>query len=73
VPYAPLASSLVGNDRTVAINDPQNLATTNWGVSEDINVSLNDALSFKSVTAYRGGAYTVFNDSDATEFTVNTA
>jgi iron complex outermembrane receptor protein len=73
VPYAPLASSLIGNDRVVAINDPQNLATTNWGVSEDINVALSDALSLKSLTAYRGGAYTVFNDSDATEVTVNTA
>lgn len=73
VPYAPLASSLIGNDRVVAINDPQNLATTNWGISEDINVALSDVLSLKSLTAYRRGSYTVLNDSDYTEVTVNTA
>lgn len=73
VAYGPLASSIIGNFREVAVNDPQNLETTNWGVSEDIDVALSDVFHLKSLTAFRGGSYTVFNDSDDTESTVNTA
>jgi iron complex outermembrane receptor protein len=67
VPLAPLANSILGDYTKVAINDPQESHTTVWGAAEEINLTLNDALSLKSLTAYRYAAYNISVDPDGTE------
>jgi iron complex outermembrane receptor protein len=73
VPGAPLASSLVGNFTKVALNTPQPIKTRNKGVAEEINVKLTDALNFKSISAYREGAFNLTIDPDATELLADVA
>ena len=68
---APLANSTVGQYRTIAMNDPQYNHEGFGGVAEDVNIKLNDEMSFKSLTAYRFGTVHGRYDLDATELTIN--
>lgn len=63
----PLANSIVGNYHKVAIGSRQTNDTELWGISHEINVDLNESLAFKSLTAYRRSAYSLWVDSDGTE------
>lgn len=63
----PLANSIVGDFHKVALNSPQFNKTKFWGISQEVNVELTDALSFKSLTAYRKSSYDLRVDSDGTE------
>ncbi len=69
VPFAlaPLASSLVGNYRKVAIDNPSTNKYNGYGVSEEINIELADNLSLKSLTGFRWNAYRLTTDNDGTE------
>lgn len=67
---APLANSLVGNPRQVAINVPQTLNVDTGGVSLDINYRLGNGVSVKSITAWRKLKTTYNQDNDATEVPV---
>lgn len=71
VPYAPLASSIVGDYFKTALNEDQRNRTKSGGVSEEINIRLSPALNLKSLTAYRYSHYAVNNDTDGTEIEVN--
>jgi iron complex outermembrane receptor protein len=66
-PFPSLANTVVGNYRTVAFNDPQMIRTKMGGVSEEINWVLPDAVSFKSISAWRATRYDLTNDNDSTE------
>ncbi len=66
-PAAPLASSIVGNYRKVAINTPSTTSVHGLGISEDINFHLADNITLKSLTAYRRNRYQVGTDNDGTE------
>ncbi len=72
-PLAPLASSLVGNYRKMAVDDPLTMTTRIWGVSSEINYALSDIVSLKSITAYRRSFYVADGDSDGTEQPINFA
>lgn len=68
VPFsAPLANSLVGSYRSVAVNGDQTLDLKTGGISEEINWRLSDAITLSSITAWRKYKATAFNDNDATE------
>ena len=69
VPFAlaPLASSLVGNDRAVAINTPSTNRYHGYGVSEEINIRLADDVTLKSLTGFRWNSYRLTTDNDGTE------
>ena len=73
VAVAPLASSIVGDYTKTAIDAPQSEHTDISGISETIDAKISDAVSLKSITAYRLSRYTLSNDSDGTELTINTA
>lgn len=64
---APLANSIVGNYHRVALNSPQFNRTQFWGVSQEANFDLSDAIALKSLTAYRRSSYDLRVDSDGTE------
>jgi iron complex outermembrane receptor protein len=66
-PFPSLANTLVGNYRTVALGDPQVMRTHMGGVSEEVNWYLADALSLKSISAWRTTRYEFSNDNDSTE------
>lgn len=73
VAAAPLASSTVGNLRKVALDNPPRNRTKGHGIAQEINVELNPALTFKSLTAYRYSHYHFTGDTDATEIPFNQA
>ena len=64
---APLANSLVGGYRDVALNLPQPIHTQFDGLSEEVNWRFAPAFSLKSITAFRDTYYKFQNDNDATE------
>ena len=64
---APLATSVAGSYRNVALNDPQPLKTQFGGISEEINWRFAPDLNLKSITAFRDSIYKFQNDNDATE------
>jgi iron complex outermembrane receptor protein len=66
-PAAPLATSLIGDLRKVALNSPQSIKSQMKGVSEEINFELSHALALKSLTAYRRTGYDLYVDVDGTE------
>jgi iron complex outermembrane receptor protein len=72
VSYAPLATGIIGDYTKVALNTPQTNRVSTNGVSEEIKVKINDALSFKSLTAYQYAHYNTQIDTDATEVTAVT-
>lgn len=61
----PLANSILGDYRRVAINTPQNTKTEDWGVSLDASEKINDALTLMSLTSYRHDDFSFALDSDA--------
>ncbi|QTH21301.1 TonB-dependent receptor [Rhizorhabdus wittichii] len=67
VAAAPLATSLIGDYSRTALDSPQNSRTRIWGISQEVNVELNDVFKLKSLTAYRRSAYRVNVDIDGTE------
>ncbi|WP_257557219.1 TonB-dependent receptor [Sphingobium sp. CFD-2] len=68
---APLASSTVGDLTKVSLNNPPLSKTEGYGASQEINIKLSSALSFKSLTAYRYSHYNFVGDADATEIPFN--
>ena len=71
VPYAPLASSIVGDYSKTALNEDQRNKTRSAGISEDINIRLSPVLQLRSISAYRFNHYAVNNDTDGTEIGAN--
>ncbi len=68
VPFqAPLANSLVGSYREVAVGGAQPIEVDNGGVSLEANYNLGGGLSLKSVTAWRKLKSDLYVDSDGTE------
>lgn len=68
VPFpAPLANSLVGSFRDIAVNGDQKLDLKSRGVSQEFNWSVNDNITLTSLTSWREFDSTAFNDNDATE------
>lgn len=67
---APLANSLVGSYRDVAVNIPQTNKVDTGGVSLDINYRLGNGFALKSITAGRVLYSRIRNDSDQTEVDV---
>jgi len=68
--FAPLAKSTVGDYTKVALDNPQALQSKDWGVSEEVNITLNSMLTLKSLSAYRNSQYWASVDSDAVEFPI---
>jgi iron complex outermembrane receptor protein len=66
-PAAPLANSIVGDFRKVALNLNQEELSHSGGVSEETTLDLTDHLSLKSITAFRASNYHLVGDTDATE------
>jgi iron complex outermembrane receptor protein len=64
---APLANSLVGSYRDVALNARQNIRSEAGGIAEEINFHFGDNWALKSLTAYRHLKTDLFNDSDTSE------
>ncbi len=64
---APLANSLVGSYRDVALNANQKIKVKDGGISEDINWQISNHLTLTSITAWRRFLSTAYNDNDATE------
>ncbi|HEY0801174.1 MAG TPA: TonB-dependent receptor [Steroidobacteraceae bacterium] len=67
IPFAPRASSVVGDYGPVAINAAQILRTWIGGVSEDIEWSIADRWNLRSISAWRSTKTRAFNDNDGTE------
>lgn len=65
--YAPLATSLIGNYRKIAMDYSDQGKTRIWGISEEINVDLGDVFAVKSLTAYRYSFYDLQADQDDTD------
>ena len=72
-PLAPLASSIIGNYRKTAIDTPLSNRTKLWGVAQEFNLQLSDAVALKSLTAYRRSSYNLLLDTDGTEAPVQTS
>jgi iron complex outermembrane receptor protein len=68
---APLASSTLGNLRKASLNNPPRSRTKGYGVSQEINLTLSDTLSLKSLSAYRYSHYQFVGDADASEVPFN--
>jgi iron complex outermembrane receptor protein len=68
---APLASGTVGDLTKVSLNSPPLSKTEGYGASQEVNAKLSQALSFKSLTAYRYSHYNFVGDADATEIPFN--
>ena len=64
---APLANSLTGNLRQVAIDADQTITQENSGVSVDINWRIGNGLTLKSLTGWRETKFHLINDNDASE------
>lgn len=74
VPFnAPLANSLVGSYRDIAINVNQKIRTDAGGVSGEANWRFGEGFSLKSITAYRRSKSRTTNDNDATDLFVSHA
>ncbi|MFV3077677.1 TonB-dependent receptor [Niveispirillum fermenti] len=69
----PLASGIVGDYSKVALDSPQTNDTKLWGVAQEVNIDLTDALAVKSLTAFRKSRYNLFVDSDGTELLAQTS
>jgi len=69
---APLATATIGDFSHVALNDDGYINQIIWGVSQEFNYHLSDSITLKSITAYRFGKFTQFNDADGTEVAVQT-
>ncbi len=67
---APLANSVVGSYRQVAVDTAQNLDVDAGGVSLDANYRLGNGFSIKSITAWRRLKSSSNNDNDASEIFV---
>ena len=67
VPFAPLATSIIGDYRRIAMDQNDRSDVELWGVSGELNVALTDALDFKSLTAFRRSQYDVTVDQDDTD------
>jgi len=70
-PFSPIANSLIGNYRKVALDTARGATTQVWGISEEINYNVSTHISLKSLTAYRREHLSAVVDSDATEIPFN--
>lgn len=67
VPGAVLANSVIGDFSRIATDHPAHQDKTLKGISQEINIELSKALSFKSLTAYRHSSDDLEGDADGTE------
>lgn len=67
VQNAPLARSIVGDARKVALNAPSYIDRTADGGSVEVNAELGSAWTLKSLTAYRRNDNYIASDPDTTE------
>jgi len=73
IPEAPLANSLVGaNNFKVAQNTPDYQSEAGGGISEDINATINQHWSLRSLTAFRENHLHQAFDGDNTEIPAST-
>lgn len=63
----PLASSIVGDSRKVALNAPSFIDREAYGASLEVNADLDQAWVLKSLTAYRRNDNFLASDPDTTE------
>jgi len=68
---APLANSLVGSYRDIAIGSAQPIRVDTGGVSLEGNYDLGGGFALKSITAWRKLYSNLYNDNDASELPVN--
>jgi len=61
----PLADSILGNYRLVALNTPEVSGNRNYGYAADISLDLSSNLTLTSLTSYRNNHFTYTIDSDA--------
>ncbi|HEY0943530.1 MAG TPA: TonB-dependent receptor [Steroidobacter sp.] len=66
-PVDPVTQSILGNWRKVALDSPSVADRSIRGVSGEISYRLSDALTIKSLTAYRKSHLDSLGDSDATD------
>jgi iron complex outermembrane recepter protein len=59
-------NTILGNYTKVALNTPQHVNVTSFGVSEEVNYIINENLNVKSLTAYRTSMNKGLIDSDYT-------
>lgn len=73
VPYPAdtLGATIVGNYHRVALNTPQTDYQHDGGISEEVNVRLDDHYALRSISAYRTDSYDFFLDTDDTPLNVN--
>ena len=71
-PYSPVANSLIGGYRDIAINIAQPLRLNTRGTSLDANYDLGNGFMLKSITAYRHMDTHYAGDGDGTEAPVLT-
>jgi iron complex outermembrane recepter protein len=66
VPGLTLNNSILGDYSKVALDSPQHTYARNGGISEEINVGIDQNLNLKSITAYRESAYHLEVDGEDT-------
>ena len=69
-PIAPIAQSINGDYRKVALDFPQHQDKEMWGVSLDVEGELSESWSIKSITAYRNSNTDIAIDADASELDI---
>ncbi len=67
---APLASTILGDYRSVAANSPNSDDRENFGISFDFSTDLNDRWTLRSLTSYRENEFLLKIDSDASDLLV---
>jgi iron complex outermembrane recepter protein len=73
VPYPAdhIGATIIGNYQRVALNTPQTDYQHAGGISEDINVRLDEHYSLRSISAYRTNTYDFFLDTDDTPLNID--
>jgi iron complex outermembrane receptor protein len=68
--FSPDTAEILGSHDDIAANTPSHMEQSGWGIAEDINWTLGDHATIRSLTAYRHIHYKLFLDSDATELSI---
>jgi iron complex outermembrane recepter protein len=66
-PENPVTASVRGDWHKVAVNTPSRFDKTLQGVSAEVTYQFSDAMTLKSLTAYREQSTTGLNDTDASD------
>lgn len=70
-PYPTLGNSIVGDFRKVAIDGQMRYREQSYGINNELTWKLNDALSLKSLTAYRSVKSSTITDGDSQDVTLS--